>query len=456
MAVLAVHQLLYKNPGDYGVKVVCAALLEKAMYNSPDNAYLKIAAMEVYSQLDAPSRCWELFQAVGLKHIQLESCTYTILPCLLQGGLYNELVELCNLMLRFQTNTARDCGDYAGRAMNSGIMSKADEFMMFQRQNMNKSVSVMEAKGMILDAASLLGEPVEQKRFDEDVEIIGRLGLHQGIVGAESDTARVPQMVAEVHNPFAALSLISWANTGGTIEDSGDMADNRDASILSHQILYKTTIASKESIARESLRRGHTHGLLLRVTICLDATKAPKKGKIVSSSEELETRTQSLLRSVELTSSFISASMDGDEYKSGRSLLCTSLDLCRVIATIVAGLPNLDNDSLEAREIRSSDILEGNALSHLKEAAEALSLSSVKDVLLIFPSYVLPLFSLFRMLSNVCGLFGWGRRKRKTKRCASAVADFAFELSVMIQDLLSVFERYAVQSLRIRQLLFLF
>lgn len=441
MALLAVHQLLYKNPGDDGVKLACAALLEKAMYNSPDNAYLKIAAMDVYFQLDASSRSWELFQAVGLKHIQLDSCTYTILPYLLQGGLYNETVEVCNAMLRFQTNTARDCGDYAGRAMNSGTLSKADEFMLFQRTKMNKSLSVMEAKGLILDAAALLGEPVQRKRFDEDLEIKGRLGLHQGIVGGDSDLTRASQMVAEVHNPYAALSLISWADNGGKTEDSDHMADNRDRSILFHQILYKTTIASKESITRESLRRGHTHGLLLRATLCLDATKGPKKGKIVQASEELERRTQSLLNSVESTSSFIGSDLTGDEYRCGRSLLYTSLDLCRVLATISAGLPTLENDTLEAREIQASEILLGDALSHLKEGVEALSLSSVKGVFFLVPSYVVPLFSLFRMLSNVCATFGWGKRKHKSKRCAGAMADFAIEFNPMIQYLLSVVER---------------
>jgi hypothetical protein len=38
-------------------------------------------------------------------------------------------------------------------------------------------------------------------------------------------------------------------------------------------------------------------------------------------------------------------------------------------------------------------------------------------------------------------MFGWGKRKRKSKRCAGAMADFAIELSPMIQDLLSVVER---------------
>eukprot|EP00980_Cylindrotheca_fusiformis_P028038 scaffold22577_cov122-Cylindrotheca_fusiformis.AAC.17 len=441
LALLAVQQLLYKNSGNEESMIACAALLEKAIHNSPDNAYLKIAAMNVYSQLHATSRSWELFQAVGFKHIQLDSCSYTILPFLLQGGFYNELVDTCTLLLRFQANTARDCGDYAGRAMNLGTMSKADEFLVFQRQSINKSICVIEAKGMVLDAAPLLGEPVQRSQLDADPEFKGCLGLYQGIVGGESDFSRASRMLAEVHSPHAALSLVSWASNRGAVADNDDMVDNRDMSILRHQFLYKFPVASRESMTRNSLRRGHTHGLLLRASLCLDACKAPKKGKIVKASEDLEGRGQSLLRSLESTSSFISSSMIGDEYLIGRNLLEASVDLCRAVAIVGVGLPRLDNDSLEAREILSSDILLGEALSHLKKAGETLAVASVKDVLLILPSYVVPLFSLFRILSNICTLFGWGRRRRKTKQCASAMAEFALQFDVLIQIMLSVVER---------------
>ena len=212
--------------------------------------------------------------------------------------------EICNAMVRFQATTARDCGDYAGRAMDAGTLSKADEFMVFQRTKMNKSLSVMEAKGLILDAAPLLGEPIERKRHDVDRTLKGCLGL-QGIVGAENDMERATQMVIEAHNPFAALSLVSWADSGGKVEDAEGIADNRDISILFHQILYKTSMATKESIVKDSLRRGHLHGLLIRAALCLDATKGPKKGKIVNSSAELEKRTKSLIEVVDATSKFI-------------------------------------------------------------------------------------------------------------------------------------------------------
>ena len=40
--------------------------------------------------------------------------------------------------------------------MEAGTLSKANEFLVFQRDKMNKSVAVLQAKGLILDSAALL------------------------------------------------------------------------------------------------------------------------------------------------------------------------------------------------------------------------------------------------------------------------------------------------------------
>jgi N-terminal acetyltransferase B complex non-catalytic subunit len=443
LVLLAVQQLLFKNPDDTEAKVACAVLLETAIKHSPDNAYLKIAAIDVYYQLNAMSRSWEFFQVIGLKHIQLDSCIYTILPLLSEGGLYTETIELSNALLRFQATTARDCGDFAGRAMEAGILSKANEFMIFQRHKMNKSLAVMEAKGLILDAAAVLPSAVPRKKHDEDLILKGGLGVHQGIVGGDNDMDRATQMVVEVHNPYSALSLVSWADNGGSMEDSKDMADNRDMSMLFHQILYKTRTSTKESIVQDSLRRGHIHGMLIRATLCLDAVKGPKKGKIVKSSEELEKTTSSLLDCVKAATDFA----DNHELAEGSAGLCrkalvhATLDLCRVLAMINAGLPKQDTDSMEQREQHAFELLQNKALVRLKQAKEHLSLSSVKDVCSLLPNYIVPLFALFRMCSNICTVYGWGKRKRNTKRCAGAMADFAIEFKAMIQDLLSCLKR---------------
>jgi hypothetical protein len=327
--------------------------------------------------------------------------------------------------------------------MEAGTLSKANEFMVFQRHKMNKSLSVMEAKGLILDAAALLANVVPRMKHDEDPMLQGGLGIHQGVVGGDDDMERATQMVVEVHNPYAALSLVSWADNGGNVKDSEETADNRDVSILCHQILYKTKTGSKESIIQDTLRRGHIHGILIRATLCLDASKGPKKGKIVKSSEELDKRTNSLLEGAQATADFVE-NHELAENELGvccKALVHTTLELCRVLAIINAGHPKLDNDSMEQREQHASDLLRNKALMQLKQAKEHMSLKSVKVVCSLLPNYIVPLFALFRMCSTSCTLYGWSKRKRNTKRCAGAMADVAVEFKALIQELLKCVNR---------------
>lgn len=443
LVLLAVQQLLFNNPDNVANQVACAALLEAAITHSPDNAYLKMSAIYVYYKLNALSRSWELFQGMSIKHIQLDSCIFTIVPYLLEGGMYNEAIEVCNALLRFQASTARDSGDYAGRAMEGGTISKANEFLVFQRQKMNNSLSVLDAKGIILDSAPLLATAVPRAKYDEDPLLKGGLGIHQGIVGGDDDMMRATQMVVEVHNPHAALSIVSWADHGGSLKDCDQMADNRDLSIYSQQILFKTPPPSKEEIGREALRRGHVHGMLIRATLCLEATRGPKKGKIVKSSDQLEKRTASLLKSVNAINSFMEGHpvAEGGSGECYKALLLTTMELCRTMAVINAGLPRQDTeDTLEHREQRAYDMLHTRALPQVKQAKESL-VFSVKSVCSLLPNYVVPLFALFRMCDNICSIYGWGKRKHKTKRCAGALKELAGELQELLTKMLSALSR---------------
>lgn len=439
LVLLAVQQLLFRNPGSVECQLVCAALLETAMDHSPDNAYLKMLAIQVYYQLDSVSRSWECFQGMNVKHIQLDSCIFTIVPYLMQGGLYNEAIEVSNALLRFQASTARDCGDYAGRAMDGGTIRKANEFLVFQREKMNNSLSVLDAKGMILDSAPLLATALPRKKHDEDPLFKGSLGVHQGIVGGEEDMARATQMVVEAHNPYSALSLVSWVDHGGCIQDCNYMADNRDLSICSQQLLLPTSLPSNVEICQDALRRGHVHGMLIRTTLCLDATKGPKKGKIVKASDILEKRTKSLLDCVDAVDAFIKEHYvgQGTESECYLALLSTSMELCRTLAIINTGLPSDNNlDSLEHREHRAHELLHTTALPLLKQANEFLVLS-VKSVCSLLPNYIVPLFALFRMCDSVCSTYGWGKRKHKTKRCAGAMKEVAETFQHLIEKMIS-------------------
>lgn len=444
LALLAVNKILFMDPEDTSAKIACAAILEEAILHSPNNPYLKFAAIDIYHQLDATSLSWELYKSLELKHIQLDSCSFIILPYLVSGGLYNEVVELCNSMIRFHTITARDCGDYAGRAMKSGVLSKADEFMVFQRTKMNKSLSMLEAKGLILDAAAVLAQPIERQRIEHNPILHGRLGQVQGIVGAESDSDRANQMISEIYNPFAALSIISWAETAEYEEEIHEIVDNRDFSISSHQVLYSMHRDNSQLILREALRRGHIHGLLLRAALLVEGIKAPKKGKVVSVNDELKRRTESFLKSVEAVH-LISRS-EAKAFTGGKDLLLALTDLCHVLSIIGTGEPDLEIDSLEEREVKSSTTLEA-ALVNLQRARKTLEKSPVKGICFSLPNYIVPLFSLFQMCSRVCELYGWGKRKSKTKRCAGKMASFAMQFSMLVEELRSTMTRYVFAEL---------
>jgi hypothetical protein len=423
--------------------VVCAALLEAVIEHSPDNAYLKMSAIYVYYQLDALSRSWKYYQTMGIKHVQLDSCTFTILPYLLRGGLYNEAIEVCNALLRFQISTARDCGDYAGRAMGNGVMGKANEFLVFQREKMLKSLSALDAKGVILDCAALLATPVPGNKLDEGPVFKGGLGVLQGIVGGDDDMMRATQMIVEAHNPSAALSLVSWADHGGSVNDCNSMADNRDLTIHCQQILLQTPPLSKEEIARDALRRGHVHSMLIRATLCLDSAKGPKKGKIVKSSEELEKRTKSLLDCIAAFDNFLEehSLQDGAEGGCCKAVLEAALDLCHTLAVINSGLPSADTtDSMEQREQRACDLLETKAAPKLKQATSSITFS-VKIVCSVLPNFIVPLYAVFRMCANSNDIYGWGKRKHKTKPCAKALQQVAIEFQGLIAKMISSLAR---------------
>lgn len=409
---------------------------------------MKMAAIDVYFQLDATSRSWELFQAMNLKHIQLDSCTYTVLPYLMQGGLYNETIEICKTLLRFQASTARDCGNFTGRAMEAGTLSKADEFMVFQRNKMIKSLSVVEAKGLILDAAPLLATAVPSKQLgvknNAPYSVLkGGLGTLQGIVGGDDDIARATQMVVEAYNPYAALSLVTWASMDGSIHDAEDMSDNRDMDILSNQILHRTKTDDKDSILREALRRGHVHGILIRASLCWDAAKGPKKGKVVKPTEELTKRTQSLLDTVEVVKNFIDTHdlQDGVKGLGSKALIRAVLSICRALSVINAGLPKLENDTMEQREHHANKILENEALDQIKLSKDHVVLSSVKDVCTLLPNYIVPLFAVIKMCANICAVYGWTKKKKNTKKVSGTMAKIAAEFNSFLDAVLVCVEK---------------
>jgi hypothetical protein len=171
----------------------------------------------------------------------------------------------------------------------------------------------------------------------------------------------------------------------------------------------------------------------------LDAMKGPKKGKLVKPTESLVKRASSLLDSVLGASEFVDNQMEFEPENCGcQPLLHVILELHRVLAVVVAGIPTqTGEDSLEQREKQAAEILQKRALVKLKEAREKLSSTwCVKRVCSLLASYVVPLFSVFRMCSTACTTYGWGTRKQ-SKKVSAAMADFAIELNELVQEMMN-------------------
>lgn len=444
LVLLAIQQLIFladsQVDGSNDTMFLAAVLLESAIENSPGNAYLKFAAMEVFYRLDATTRSWDLFTRVGLKHIQLDSCSYVVFPYLFEGALYNEAITVSKALLRFHGGAVRDCGDFSGKAMNAGTLTKADEFMVFQREKMAQSLTFLYSKGLILDAAPLLATEVPRMKHDEDPILKGGIGITQGIIGGTEDMERTTQMVIESHNQYAALSIVTRLDRATTNVDGDNLCDNRDFSIL-EQVgrLWKPRTESKQSMVLQTLRRGHIHGLLIRASLCVDAMKGPKKGKVVKPSALLEKRTQSLLDSVLAATEFFDSELDGckDHFAKGcQCLLHVLLSLCRLLSIVNAGMPKgygVD-DSLDQREQYSVEMIQNHALKQLKEArCKILPITSPKRVGFILPSYILPIFVVVKMCSTVLTAYGWGKRK-STKKVSVAMFEFCKEFQELLEE----------------------
>lgn len=426
LILLAIQQILRDEP-DVDDFFVSAVLIEAGIANSTSNGTLKIAALDIYSRLNAAARSWAIYQELQIKHIQLDTCTFLILPLLLSGGFYQEILKVSKGLLMLHTSVVRETCEFMGRAMENGILSKADEFMLFQREKMTTSLTALEATGLILDSAPFFAHDMKD----------ATLGVAHGIVGGESDFERAAEMVIEIRNPYGALSLLDRALN--TVSADG-ISDNRDQSILSYEMLYQRTISSRDCIINDSIRRGHNHSLLIRSALCVNYTKGPKKGKIVKPGEELLKCCNVLLGGVEAAVQFCAKV----PLPLHAHLMGAHIELCRALLIVNSGigLSEGTKDSLDAREKHAIIHLQ-NTLAKIKQATETSKFlegeADVGFVCRLLPGSVVPLFASFRMCADVLETFGWGRRKLKTKQVAAEFLKVATEFSVFIKAMQAAF-----------------
>lgn len=425
LVLLATQQLMRGDSPSAGKCILAAALLESGIRYSPANAYLKIAAILVYQRLHAASLSLDYFTDVMIKHIQFESCSYLILPCLLSGGLYREVIAVCKKILQLQTTSSREAADCSVRALRNGILSKAEEFLDFHRTRMNRSQTTVEAKGLILDCA-----PMFQPEQTQD---LAPLGAYHGLVGIETDVERATQMIGEGHNPFAAFSLL------GLELSPMDISENRDFTVLETDILGKHSFEDSSEVIGKSMRRGNHHGLLLRACLCVDEAVGPKKGKLVKPTEKILKRCRSL---ADCAKACLGRLEHWSIVEEDEMLLRAMVDTCYAVAVIGGGpLSQNAQDSLSSREAQGAEFI-ASALGHVDRARSVTNTyASLSAVSYLVADCVVPLFAVFRMCAKLLDKFGWGPRKRQTKLCAGSLADLSLGICAVVSDLSSVVER---------------
>mmetsp|Transcript_30847 Transcript_30847/g.47039 ORF Transcript_30847/g.47039 Transcript_30847/m.47039 type:complete len:916 (-) Transcript_30847:61-2808(-) len=391
LVLLAVDRLLEgEEPGKEDL-LTAATMLEMGLKKSSYNPYLKLRLLDVYRGLGACDRCWELFQDLGIKHIQFDSCTYLILPILLEGGLYEQALVVANETLKFHISTISDTSNFISRALENGNWSKADEFLNFQRKRMNNSLTLLQSKGVIMDCAPLMTE---------------RVASAHGIFGGDDDLERATRMLREVHNTMGAPSLVC-------MDEKQLISDNRDLSILPVGMVASTS----EEIRQGVLQKKFYHGILLRAVMILDVMKGPKKGKVIQRSEILTKRCDNLLQVI----------------KKGESSNCRWVDLVKVlsrmIVVVTSGMPLVEGDSLKLREGRAIELAkEGSSIIQEMENGQSIGLTIVQ--------HLVPTMALIKMIAKIFHAFGWGKRKKKeiVKTLAALAASLKSCMSTMLQQ----------------------
>jgi hypothetical protein len=397
---------------------------------SPYNPHLKIASIGVYLQLCATHRALTIYQEMGVKQIQMDSCSYLILPSLISGGLYTSAVRLSSSILRLHSSTSKDIKTYASQALQNGYLFKAREMAIFQRAKMRPSLQLLYSKGIVMDCASIINaNDSEEIPPSKQISTV-KLGTEKGLYGGNEDIERSEQIAADSGTYFNAPYIMHEA-TQATV-----YSDNRDMDINGFEVLNRKQHLTRNEMIADSIHKGHIHGLLIRAIMAVEVAKAPKKGKVPKSTEDITYRCQSLTRALTRAKRFVTKKDSNDEISGLLWQVLSSL--CDVICVVIVGKAGTENDTLADRENMSVSILD--AAVQCVESAQTCFNSSGEArgalVCQLLPSWIVPVYTMIETTARLFALFGWGKRKRLTKAAAGALAKLALSLRNLVSDLL--------------------
>ena len=202
-----------------------AALLERAIHHSPFNASLKLTAIQIYFQLGAIERCWQLYSSMDIKQVQLDSCSYILLSqgILQQGAFFQEACQLASSILYFHKNVPYNVYEYSSRAMLKGHLSKACEILNFYHDKTKKSIMLRHAQQLLLECVPMTKFPNVLLPLQEAEE-------------------QCWKFLSQSHWEYAASSLLLSKddidlNHEEMNGNDDDFSDNRDRDIFHFEIL---------------------------------------------------------------------------------------------------------------------------------------------------------------------------------------------------------------------------
>ncbi|KAL7533603.1 hypothetical protein ACHAXR_005341 [Thalassiosira sp. AJA248-18] len=431
-----------------------AGVLEEAIDQSPYNPHLKIAVIGIYSQLHAAHRALTIYEDLGVKQIQLDSCSYLILPVLIRGGLYTSAIKLSTSILRLHGSTSKEVKDFASKSLRNGLLFKAQEMAIFQTEKMRPSLQLLHSKGLVMDTAALMvpsdlvsdiAGGAKQKTKSPPI----MLGAEKGFCGSDEDLACSEQIAIDAELHFNAPAIIHAAGHSSSV-DEFISSDNRDVTVNNFEILYHNLHLTQKEMVRESLRRGHMHGLLTRAVMATGAANPPKKGKVPKSTEETMYRCQSLRQALSRAKEFSQvAEMD----KVEKALWDACCQISEVIIVVIHGTDSKSSDTLAEREKAAVSIVE-STIELVQSAREAMTACcSVADesndsssvgarVCELLPNYVVSFYVLLETAARLFSLFGWGKRKRMTKAASGALANLALSFHDLLSEMLQAMSKF--------------
>ena len=288
-------------------KFLATSMLEGALFYSPNSPTLKIALLRAYLHLGAISRAWEIFNNLGIQHIQLDSCSYLILPHLSSGGLYAEAVKHSSNILRLHSSSSEDIGEHASRSFENGNMTVGGEMVHWKRGRMGPSLQLLEARCVIMDMATLIHQQPrhshQRLRDSHNSNVLsssvssivaegggseenegGLLGILHGICGKDDDgcdTIRARYLAAESRDHYTAPFLFSLSYSSNGSRRPPYLSDNRDLSLTEQfEILDPMPHPSMEDMTIQAIWSGLDHNVMIKHVLLIDAARPPKKGKL--------------------------------------------------------------------------------------------------------------------------------------------------------------------------------